>query len=238
MIHRKRRLTALWLAALCLPVLLAAAVHLRPDGGLARTSAGAESVLIIDAGHGGEDGGAVAPDGTYESDLNLDIALRLDALARFWGVPTRMTRVSAAINYPASAQTLAAKKKADQNARLALINDTPGGVLLSIHQNIYPAASPNGIQVFFGTETGGEELAVILQGALTSSLCPQNRRVAEAIDEGIYLMRRAECPAVLVECGFLSNPGELEKLETESYRTELASVMLSSYLQYIRGTTI
>ena len=201
-------------------------------------SADVPPVLILDAGHGGEDGGAVAPDGTLESDINLDIALRLEALAQFWGVETRMTRRTESIDYPASAQTLAAKKKADQNARLELINGTPGAILISIHQNNYPAASPHGIQVFFGTEPHSGVLADSLQRNLTQALCPENRRVAEPIDEGIYLMRQANCPAVLVECGFLSNPDELKKLESESYRMELASVILASCMQYIRGTTI
>jgi len=195
-------------------------------------------VLIVDAGHGGEDGGAVAPDGVLESDINLDIALRLEALAHFWGVDTRMTRRTESIEYPASAQTLAAKKKADQSARLELIHDTPGAILISIHQNNYPAVSPHGIQVFYGTEPRSAVLAEVMQKNLTDSLCPENRRVAEPIDEGIFLMRRADCPAVLVECGFLSNPDELEKLESDSYRMELAEVMLASFMQYVRGTTI
>ena len=226
----------LWTAALLLPVVLAAALLLPetvPAGAV-----NSENVLVIDAGHGGEDGGAVAADGTLESDLNLDIALRLEALARFWGVETRMTRESSEIDYPSSAQTLAAKKKADQDARVSLINDTPGSVLLSIHQNNYPAPSPHGIQVFFGVNSGSEDLASAMQNNLTHQLCPENRRVAEAIDEGIYLMRKAQCRAVLVECGFLSNPDELSKLKTEDYRMELASVMLASYLQYIRGSMI
>ena len=73
---------------------------------------------------------------------------------------------------------------------------------------------------------------------MTEQLCPDNRRVAEPIDEGIYLMRKAQCPSVLVECGFLSNPGDLENLENESYQTQLAAVMLASCLEYIRGTSL
>ena len=201
-------------------------------------SASVPPVLILDAGHGGEDGGAVAPDGTLESDVNLDIALRLEALARFWGVETRMTRTTDDIDYPPSAQTLAAKKKADQNARLELINRTPGGILVSIHQNNYPAASPHGIQVFYGSEENSSILAELMQNNLTQALCPENRRIAEPIDDKIWLMRNAGCTAVLVECGFLSNPSELEKLESDVYRTELAAVMLASCLQYIRGNSI
>lgn len=191
--------------------------------------------MVIDAGHGGEDGGAVAPNGTLESAINLDIALRLEALADFWGVSTVMTRSSEAIEYPADADTLSAMKKADQNARIKIIQNTPGAVLISIHQNYYPSAAPWGIQVFFGNVSGSEQLAGITQENLTSQLSPNNRRLASAIDEGIYLMRKAQCPAILIECGFLSNASELEKLETDSYRLALASVMLASYQQYTEG---
>ena len=198
----------------------------------------APPVLIIDAGHGGADGGAVAPDGVLESELNLDIALRLEAVSGFCGVKTVMTRSTQDIDYPAEAQTIAQMKKADQNKRLELINSLPYALLLSIHQNNYPAASPHGIQVFYNGEADSRMFAGILQENLTSSLCPDNRRVAEAADDGIYLMRRSIHGAALVECGFLSNSGDLEKLESEAYRTKLAVVMLASYLQYIRGITI
>jgi len=197
-----------------------------------------EPVLIIDAGHGGEDGGAVAPDGVRESEINLDIALRTEALARFCGVTTVMTRQSGKIDYPPEAQTLAQMKKADQHARLALINSQPNAVLLSIHQNNYPAPAPNGIQVFYNKVGDSAGLAALIQENLTASLCPDNRRYAEPADDGIYLMRCSEKPSILVECGFLSNPGDLACLEDPVYRTELAVVILASCLQYIRGALI
>ncbi len=234
MIQEKGSVRAFWFTLAAI-LAVGAGLLLAPRGTFVSASASVPPVLLIDAGHGGEDGGAVAPDGRTEAELNWDIAIRLDALARFWGVPTQMTRPDNEIDYPVSAQTLAAKKKADQDARLSIIHDTTGGVLISIHQNNYPAASPNGIQVFFGPEPGGEDLAAGMQENLTAQLCPDNRRVAGPIDGSIYLMKNARCPAVLVECGFLSNPEELQKLETESYRMELAVVLLASYRQYIRG---
>lgn len=191
--------------------------------------------LVIDAGHGGEDGGAVASNGALESEINLDIALRVEALADFWGIPTIMTRTASTIEYPEDADTLSAKKKADQNARIELIENTPGAVLISIHQNYYPSAAPWGIQVFFGSVSGSEQLAELTQENLTNQLAPGNRRLASAIDESIYLMRKVQCPAVLVECGFLSNETERQKLETASYRLELAAVLLASYQQYTEG---
>jgi N-acetylmuramoyl-L-alanine amidase len=228
----------LWWQPLSALVLVAVLTICLSGGAVSTQGSSNAAVLVIDAGHGGADGGAVALDGTLESDINLDIALRLEALAAFWGVPTVMTRDSADIAYPSEAATLSAMKKADQNARVALIQNTPGAVLLSIHQNNYPAGAPWGIQVFYGTGAQSDTLAGVLQDNLTQNLCPDNRRVAEPIDSGIYLMRKASCPAVLVECGFLSNASDLEKLETPSYRTELAAVMLASYLQYMGGISL
>ena len=216
-------------------LLLAAAWLLLYDPAYSKTSATPPQVLVIDAGHGGEDGGAVASNGTLESDINLAVALRLEALADFWGVNCIMTRQGPELDYPPEAETLSQMKKADQNARLALINSTPGAVLFSIHQNYYPSESPWGIQVFFGTVSDSAGLAQLTQSNMTAQLCPDNRRLASAMDESIYLINNAKCPAILIECGFISNPDERQKLETDHYQLELASVMLGSYLQYIRG---
>lgn len=226
-----------WWYPLAVAVLLAIFALVWNARTVATVAASEPPVLVIDAGHGGADGGAVASDSTTESTINLDIALRLEALARFWGVQTVMTRDTEDIDYPAGADTIAAKKVADQYARVGLINGTPGAVLLSIHQNNYPAASPHGIQVFYGPVSGGDAFAELMQGNLTALLCPDNRRVASPINKNVFLMQKVNCTAVLVECGFLSNPGDLEKLESGTYRLQLAAVMLGSYLQYIRGTT-
>ena len=228
--------TRLWWLVLT-SLTLAAAVILAPRP----VHTGAEHhrhILIIDPGHGGADGGASAADGTLECDLNLDIALRLDALASFWGVDTVMTRRSSQIDYPAEAQTLSAKKKADQHARAALIDSISDGVLLSIHQNNYPSSSPSGIQIFYGGEAQSASFAALMQDNFISRICPENRRVAAPIDDSIYLMRTARCPSVLVECGFLSNPRELEMLKNASYRTKLAVVMLASYMEFTEGNQL
>lgn len=197
-----------------------------------------DPVLIIDAGHGGADGGAVAEDGTQEADINLDIALRAELIAELCGVATKMTRDSVDIDYPDDADTLSKMKVADQHTRVDTINGVAGGVLLSIHQNFYPAHTPFGPQVFYGKSEAGEAFAVCVQNNLTALLSPDNRRLAAPISEDIFLMKKASCPAVLVECGFLSNPTECSKLESEDYRMQLSLVLIGSYLQYIRGYTI
>ena len=225
----------LYYIAPALAVLVALILLVKPSVLPAASENTAAPVLIIDAGHGGADGGAVASDGTQEADINLDIALRLKAIAVLCGTETRMTRESGDIDYPPEADTVSRMKVADQHARLALIRETPGALLLSIHQNFFSASRPSGPQVFYGAVPGGDELAAILQANLTAQLAPQNRRMAARMSEDIYLMKNAGCRAVLVECGFLSNPGELAQLKTEQYRLQLAAVLFGSYLQYTRG---
>lgn len=228
--------TKLFYIAPILAVLVALAVLIKPETVPALAEGESESaLLIVDAGHGGADGGAVAADGTPEADINLDIALRIKALAALCGVQTVMTRENADIDYPPEADTVARMKVADQHARLALINQTPNALLLSIHQNFYTASAPHGAQVFYGSKPGSDRLAALIQSNLTAQLAPDNRRLAAPISEDVYLMKNAACRAVLVECGFLSNPDELAELKTEAYRLQLATVIFGSYLQYTKG---
>ena len=177
-----------------------------------------DHVLIIDPGHGGEDGGAVAADGTLEAELNLSIAQKLHGLASFCGVQTIMTRTGDHIDYPTGAATISARKTADQKQRVALINNTPNGV------------GPHGAQVLYARNPESESFGTAMHAKLIESLDPENRRVAAPISEDIYLMRNAACPAVLIECGFLSNPEELSKLKDDTYQMKLGMLMLSAYL--------
>ncbi|HHU22402.1 MAG TPA: N-acetylmuramoyl-L-alanine amidase [Clostridiales bacterium] len=191
------------------------------------------SVLIIDAGHGGEDGGAQSKSGLLESSVNLDIALRLEALAGLMGVDTIMTRTSEEIDYPESANTTHARKTYDQNRRLELINSTPNAVLISIHQNKFPNPIPRGSQVMYAKTEGSKELGELAHANLIAALYPENRRVAIPVYDSIFLFNNINCTGILVECGFLSNPVEAELLATDEYRIKLASVLLCSYLQYM-----
>ena len=125
-------------------------------------------VIVIDAGHGGEDGGAVAADGTVESGINLAIAQDLDALLRFLGCETRMTRTEDAAIYSDGARTLREKKASDLKNRVALVNETPNAVLLSIHQNSLPASRRvHGAQAFHARTEGSEALAERLESRST-----------------------------------------------------------------------
>jgi len=191
------------------------------------------ATLVIDPGHGGEDGGAVAADGTKESHLNWQIACRLKALADWLGVPSVMTRDSEEIIYPDSAGSTSARKIWDTRTRVETVNAIPEAVLVSIHQNKYPSApSPRGAQVLYARGEDSHRLGEITHANLVAQLWPENRRVAAPAGKGIYLMQHISCPAILVECGFLSNPEETALLQTESYQSKLAVVLLASFLQY------
>ncbi|MBP8641011.1 MAG: N-acetylmuramoyl-L-alanine amidase [Oscillospiraceae bacterium] len=190
-------------------------------------------VLVIDAGHGGEDGGAVSLSGVYESKINLDVALKMAALSDLTGVEYRLTRDSEDITYPDSAKTISSRKRFDQKRRVEFINATPNAVLISIHQNFYPHKSPHGPQSFFAKVEGSDSLAKLIQNALNLSLCPENRRIAMPVAKDVFLFKNVSCPAVLVECGFISNPEESKLLDTESYRLKIAAALTCSYFQYL-----
>ena len=188
-------------------------------------------VLIIDPGHGGEDGGAVSPSGILESDINLDISLKMRDFAALFGISPVMTRTGADIDYPDSADTVKERKNADLKARAEFINSFDNAVLVSIHQNKFTSSEPFGAQVLYGKNEVGRQFAEQVQSALIDKLDKTNYRTASQISDTIYLMRKVECPAILVECGFLSNGREEALLQTDEYRLQLAAVIVSVYFE-------
>lgn len=192
-------------------------------------------ILIIDAGHGGADGGAVAANGVRESLLNLSVAEKLNAAALLLGVQTVMTRESEELPYPEGADTVAKMKRWDQKRRLEIVNSQQNAVFISIHQNKYPDPRPNGPQVLYSPSEASKQLGERCHELLNGNLCPENRRLASEASKDIYLMANAECPAILVECGFISNAEELEKLQSENYQRKLALIVLASYFDFSNG---
>ena len=163
-------------------------------------------VIVIDAGHGGEDGGATSVSGVLESQLNLEIARRVDAFLALSGFETRMIRESDTAIYDASASTLSEKKVSDLKNRVKLVNQTPGALLLSIHQNVFSDGRYSGAQVFYAKTEGSKQLAEAVQQLLIDVLDPQNHRQAKPADT-VYLMNHIQCTGVLVECGFFVQRG-------------------------------
>lgn len=189
-------------------------------------------ILMLDAGHGGEDGGAVAISGTPESQLNLAIALKTDLLCGLYGIPTKMTRSADVSLADESASTLRQKKRSDLMNRVKMVNETENVILISIHQNQYTSSRSKGAQVFFHDDELSHSWAANTQETFRLALEPSNQRKATLIPKTVYLMNHVECPAILVECGFLSNPEENALLEKEEYQTRIAGVLIASYLSF------
>lgn len=186
--------------------------------------------LILDAGHGGEDGGAVSVTGVPESRVNLEIVQKLrDTLALYGVNPVVLREEDVSLHDP-EASTLREKKRSDLKNRVRAVEAVEGGTLLSIHQNSYPGSQYRGAQVFYAPTGGSRELAELLQTALREELQPDNDRQAKPIPESVYLMNHVSCPAVLVECGFLTNPEEEARLRDGGYQRQLAAVLAGAWL--------
>lgn len=190
--------------------------------------------MIIDAGHGTPDGGAVSCTGAYESTINLEISQRLKDLFRLLGYDTKMLRSGPNSIYT-EGETIGQKKISDLKERVRLVNETDRGILLSIHQNHYTDSRYSGAQMFYANTAGSEPLAVQLQAAFVEHLNPGSNRQAKKC-QGIYLMEHIQCTAVLVECGFLSNPVEEASLRNAEYQKKICCVIVSAVSNYLANT--
>jgi len=187
--------------------------------------------LILDAGHGGEDGGAVSLTGVSESAINLAVVLRMDQLLGFYGITPVLIRDSDISIYDPGCETLRQKKVSDLHNRVAAIEGTKNAVVISIHQNTFSNSAYHGAQVFFRAGEESEALAELTQSALKEGVDAGNKRAPTKIPDSVYLMKHITCPAILVECGFLSNPAEEERLRSGSYQTQLALCVASAWLK-------
>ena len=190
-----------------------------------------EHCVIVDPGHGGVDGGATSLTGKLESAFNLEISLRLNDLLHFLGYQTKMIRTEDVSIYT-KGETIAQKKMSDLKERVRICNETPGAILLSIHQNTFPDSCYFGPQVFHGAIEGSEALAKDLQKNLVQALNPGSNRQAKKA-AGVYLMEHVACPAVLIECGFLSNIQEETKLRSPEYQKQLVCVIAATAANFI-----
>lgn len=184
-----------------------------------------ERVWVVDPGHGGEDGGAVSITGEPESRLNLAVAQRLDALLGFYGENCYLMRQEDISLHDPEAETLREKKVSDLHNRVKIVQSFEEAVLVSIHQNMFSQSKYRGSQAFYAPTQGSQELAQAVQSAIQTHLQPDNSRQAKPIADTVYLMNHIDCTAVLVECGFLSNPEEEALLRQESYQTKIAAVI-------------
>lgn len=193
-------------------------------------------VIIIDAGHGGVDGGAVSADGTQEKGLNLDIALKMKSYLENLGYKIILTRSDDTSIHDSDAQTIRQKKVSDLHNRLAIIESNPDSIFVSVHQNYYTQSKYSGTQVFYSVNNPeSEKLALNIQSSVVSSLQHDNTRQIKQSGSSIYLLHNSTVPSVLVECGFLSNPEETEKLKNEDYRMQMAEAVCKGIINYLNG---
>ncbi len=187
-------------------------------------------VIIIDAGHGGEDSGAVGYDGTLEKDINLDIANKLFDLLRISDIEAIMTRHDDSMLYSGKP---ARKKQSDLKNRVAFTQEYPDSLFVSIHQNKFPIEKYKGLQVYYSpNHTGSKIMAAHIQKYIKQHLQPDNNREIKPSGSNIYVLHHTKVPAVLVECGFLSNTEDTQNLNSEEYRKKIAFLLFKAICQY------
>jgi N-acetylmuramoyl-L-alanine amidase len=189
------------------------------------------NTVIIDAGHGGVDGGATSCTGKLESAFNLEIALRLNDLMHLLGIHTVMVRTTD-ISVYTQGETIAAKKVSDLKERVRIVNETENALLISIHQNTFSDSKYSGAQVFYGKKGEGQQFAAQLQNALVQIVNPGSNRKSKPAD-GVYLMEQIEKTGVLIECGFLSNVREEARLRSADYQKQLCCVIAATVSNFL-----
>lgn len=195
-------------------------------------SGAAEPVVVVDAGHGGDDPGKVGINGALEKDINLVIAKFVASYLEQNGITVILTRDSDAGLEAAGSRN---KKVEDLKNRMALIESSGAMLAVSIHQNSYTSETVHGAQVFYyETSKEGERAALLLQKQLTEGLQEERGRAAKK-NGSYYLLKKSSVPTVIVECGFLSNNEEAEKLTQEDYQKTVAWNIALGILQYING---
>lgn len=190
--------------------------------------------LILDAGHGGEDGGASTASGEKESDINLAIVLKTRSLMAFLGIEPRLTRDTDISIHSDGAETIRQKKVSDLKNRVALVKGISNAILISVHQNHFTDPRYHGFQVFYNRGDANRQWGENTQAVFQQVLDPGNDRKAKPIPDGIYLFDHISCPAILVECGFLSNAEEAALLGTDAYQRKIAIALAGAYFNKLQ----
>ena len=191
-------------------------------------------VIVIDAGHGGVDGGAVGADGTVEKDINLHICLILRDMFLANGFDVVMTRETDVSIHDDGITSTKKQKTSDLHNRLKMVNNTPGCIFLSIHQNKFGDKRSSGAQVFYSpNHPESERLAATMQAAFVRNLQPENTRLHKKAGKNLFLMYESQCPSVLIECGFLSNENELIQLKDTEHQSKIAFTAFCAVMEFL-----
>lgn len=190
-----------------------------------------KKTIIIDAGHGGEDCGAIGVNGVFEKDINLKIAFHLETYLTLAGYTVHLTRREDKLLYKESENIYGQRKIYDLKNRILFANDYQNSILISIHMNSYPIEKYSGLQVWYQKDSElAYQLAKSIERETMCYLQQNNHRKSKPADKNIYLLDQSHHPAILVECGFLSNRKECEKLSEENYQKELSFVIFCAIL--------
>ncbi len=226
---------AIWISCILLAVFTVAAVFevyepMNLSASARQTVIGKK--VVIDAGHGGFDGGATSVYGDLEKDINLSIAKKTEQFLKVLGFEVVMTR--------SDDNALAGTKKEDMYKRLEIVKGSPDSIFVSIHQNYFSQSKYFGAQMFFGSGYAqeGRALALTLQENFKTNLIAGNTREVKAASDDLFLFKNAPQPSVLVECGFLSNYNEARLLKNEEYQNKIAFTIAQSISEfYLDDTT-
>lgn len=226
---KKKILVFLFLLGCVLILCMIGGIY-RVNKGISTSGKAEKTVVVIDPGHGGIDPGKVGAGGSYEKDINLSIAKYLKEQLQKEKIEVIMTRETDEGLYQESDVN---KKRADMRARMDIMNRPEVDMIVSIHQNSFSAQSSKGAQVFYqaSSETG-KMLAEKLQEVLISEVDQENRRQPKA-NNSYYILKKSEKTAVIVECGFLSNPQEEKLLLQEDYQKKIAKAVKKGILEYL-----
>lgn len=188
--------------------------------------------VVLDPGHGGMDGGAVSAGGLQEKDLNLAIARKTRMLLRLTGTDAVMTRDGDVSLEYKEGETVRRNKQNDLRARAETAARFPESVFISIHMNQFEQSQYRGAQVFYGRNGQSQRLAGLMQQAFRQALDPENNRQPKPAPDSVYIMKKIQAPAVIAECGFLSNPQEAALLSQPDYQKKIALAITGAYLQF------
>ena len=186
----------------------------------------------LQSAHGGEDGGTQASDGTIEKDINLSIAEMLRDMLIQGGFEVEMIREEDISVGDNSLETVRERKRSDLEKRVEIYNSDENNIVLSIHQNNFSESKYNGTQIFYSDNTESQELSEYMRQAVVGLVQPDNERQCKPADDSIFVLRNAKVPAIIIECGFLSNPQELEKLKDYEYQKEIAFAIYMGFAEY------
>lgn len=236
-IASKKSLSKIFLFSILTSLILALAIGIRCVSFkkvIEAVSETDEVTVIIDAGHGGIDGGTSTKDGTIEKDINLSIALKLRDTLESMGINTVMTRIDDRSIHDEDAKTIKNQKVSDIKNRLKLIQTTPNAIFVSIHQNHFENPKYYGTQVFYSKNNPeSKTLAETIRKSIVGNLQSENKRETKQSGKEIYLLYNSLAPSVMVECGFLSNEEETSKLKNEQYQQEFAFFTALGISEYI-----